>query len=546
MGSLQKGTPLRLDALDPRWECARIEVEASNHFDSGASGKIFLATMGQDRDRMRVALKVFPTELSDIRRELLRRELRASRSFTHRYILPFLGTAVHDQQTVIVLPYMQNGNLLQYLERQSKLGSEWLGDCGRLIGQVAEALHYLHDTARFVHGDLKCQNVLVSDEGEALLADFGLATTIAREADQATTSTSIKTMATLRFCAPELFLPEEHRLRHRSKTQATDVYAFGMLVLQAFTQALPWYGSNDIRVVLQLAKQQIPPRPLHVPALNDFLWFVCSRCWRIDPAERPSARLVSRALALNARLAGSKGDGLKNIPHDILEPMFTLDWRDWGFPTEFEAVLSGGAVEPTGMALRHQLARSIRNAEHARTSRSIISPDDIPTTPPRSSAASGSRQPPDAPRRASKRKRAGLESLDSHSNVTTPSMLREDAVFELSTRDLTPSPIPTTPPRKPATSLRQPPDTPTRSRVFKRKRAGSDVTISMLREDAVFELSTPTRISITALPREQKRSSSSSSRHLDFTLDETTPIQPCLEEEEEYIIGATFQFIPKR
>ncbi|KZV90043.1 kinase-like protein [Exidia glandulosa HHB12029] len=375
IGLLQKGTRLYLTAFDRQWDFAQIELGEPRHFDAGASGNIFVATMShamsestRDSTSVRVALKVFPCGLSATKRELLRRELRASRSMDHQYIIPFLGTATHNLQTIIVLPYMKNGNLLQYLTCRAKLGFKGRIDCPRLIGQVAAALDYLHHTAGFVHGDLKCQNVLVSDKGDALLADFGLATAIEKEEEERPTSASIRRMSTLRFCAPELFWLDDLRLGYRSKTQATDVYALGMLILEACTLAPPWDGLNDRRVMLHLAKQQIPERPLNVPALNDFLWSICRRCWSIDPAKRPSTVHISRALELNTHLTNPVGTGpfLLRVPHDVLELMFTMEWKAWGFPLEFKD--RAGSL----MLTQRELVRALRNAQkQARSSGSV-------------------------------------------------------------------------------------------------------------------------------------------------------------------------------
>ncbi|KZV99443.1 kinase-like protein [Exidia glandulosa HHB12029] len=334
MGYLQSGTALRLDSFDEQWTSAEIELEATHHLDEGASGKIFLATMRQGPstggDSMRIALKVFPAELSDTKRELLRRELRASRSLKHLHIIPFMGTATHGPQTIIVMPYMRNGNLLQYMANQTKVGFRWLVECSRMIAEVADAVNYLHDSARYIHGDIKCRNVLVSDEGKALLADFGLSTSIEKEEDEDMTSTRIRTQTTLRFCAPELFWLDDLRLGRRSKTRATDVYAFGMLILEAFTQEMPWAGLTNRQVMLALAKQQMPKRPRNAPALNDFLWYICKRCWMINPAERPPMIHIARALQLNTQLiADGLWPGLQTLPQDVVQLMFEMDVNEW-------------------------------------------------------------------------------------------------------------------------------------------------------------------------------------------------------------------------
>ncbi|EJD49207.1 kinase-like protein, partial [Auricularia subglabra TFB-10046 SS5] len=148
-------------------------------------------------------------------------------SLRHPHILPFLGTAHVGGQRALVSLYMQNGNLMDYLKLNPGC------DKKKLLVQVAEAVNYLHTNVCLVHGDLKCTNVLVSDLGNALLADFGLSTFVKKSESVAVTMTAIRDMNTVRFAAPELLLPMDiGSARPRSKTRESDVYALGMLILE--------------------------------------------------------------------------------------------------------------------------------------------------------------------------------------------------------------------------------------------------------------------------------------------------------------------------
>ncbi|EJD45940.1 kinase-like protein, partial [Auricularia subglabra TFB-10046 SS5] len=145
-------------------------------------------------------------------------------------ILPYLGTSVLGYQPVIVSLYMRNGNLLDYF-----LNNEV--DRQALLLQVAEALTFLHTKAGMVHGDLKCENVLVSNDGVPLLADFGLSTLVDKAAETGTTDATVRVWNTVRFAAPELLTDTAQSIsgRIRSKTTQSDVWAFGMLVVQVST-----------------------------------------------------------------------------------------------------------------------------------------------------------------------------------------------------------------------------------------------------------------------------------------------------------------------
>ncbi|EJD35781.1 kinase-like protein, partial [Auricularia subglabra TFB-10046 SS5] len=145
----------------------------------------------------------------------------------HDYIAPFCGAANLGNRLAIISPFMHHGSLLQYLGKNPRT------DRKVQVLQVADAVYYLHHSLKIIHGDLKCENVLISDAGNALLTDFGLSTWIDKGDSEETTATDIRGWHTVRFAAPELLIDEAISAgRTRSKTPESDVYAFGMLVLQ--------------------------------------------------------------------------------------------------------------------------------------------------------------------------------------------------------------------------------------------------------------------------------------------------------------------------
>ncbi|EJD37378.1 kinase-like protein, partial [Auricularia subglabra TFB-10046 SS5] len=222
----------------------------------------------------------------------LRRELKAASILSHNRILNFVGIANLGGRTILIAPFMTNGNMLQYLLEHPH------ADRRAPTIQVAEGVHFLHDQAGFVHGDLKCENVLVSDHGHALVADFGLSTVIDKEESSATTMTAIRACNTFRFAAPELLLgpeddgqPSQDAVRPRSKTRESDVYAFGMLVLQAFTETKPWPTLRNEAVMIKVVTGMLHPRPgtqSSVRGLTDDWWSICLSCWTFDPRMRPA------------------------------------------------------------------------------------------------------------------------------------------------------------------------------------------------------------------------------------------------------------------
>ncbi|EJD36959.1 kinase-like protein, partial [Auricularia subglabra TFB-10046 SS5] len=128
------------------------------------------------------------------------RELRAWRAVQHPYILPLLGfnDSNGNDPLLLITPWMTNGNLTEHLRRYPG------ADRPRLVHQIAEGLSYLHMVAKIVHGDLKGENILVSQTGDPLVADFGLSTLIEKTDEEGTTESAIRQFSTFVFSAPEL------------------------------------------------------------------------------------------------------------------------------------------------------------------------------------------------------------------------------------------------------------------------------------------------------------------------------------------------------
>lgn len=218
--------------------------------------------------------------------ERIRRELAVVKHVRHPYILPYVGVFSTDVYTLIVSVFMDDGNLLEYLKMNPVKREP-------LIFQIAIAVNYLHVTDGIVHGDLKCENVLVSHDGKAQLADFGFSTPAEKSRLEDTTAMGIRLSNTLRFAAPELLLDDAKASsgKIKSKTTQADVYAFGMLVLQAFSGERPWPGVDDQGVIIKVADEKAthPRLPSATAAgLSNMWWKLCQDCWQYKPEKRPS------------------------------------------------------------------------------------------------------------------------------------------------------------------------------------------------------------------------------------------------------------------
>ncbi|KAG8939826.1 hypothetical protein FRC04_005957 [Tulasnella sp. 424] len=139
-----------------------------------------------------------------------------------------------------------------------------------------------------VHGNIKASNLLIGDDGEVLLCDFGLTRTTDLK-----TPTEMKGAGAIRWQSPEL-------LNGHSKSFKSDVYAFGMTIVEVLTGSVPFPDLETDRAVIStvLIEGKRPPKnPTESSAGLSYenVWAVAEACWPALPEERIS---MTRALQL--------------------------------------------------------------------------------------------------------------------------------------------------------------------------------------------------------------------------------------------------------
>ncbi|KAJ6486722.1 kinase-like domain-containing protein, partial [Mycena sanguinolenta] len=217
----------------------------------------------------------------------------------HRFVLPLLGI---DRSTFapsfcMVSPWMKHGTVLKYLRDHGR------GDVIRLLLEIAQGLDYLH-SMNVVHGDLRGNNILISDDGNACLSDFGLATSIDDADSTAAVVTSSSNRAgSVRWFAPELIDPTKFGCPKFMRTKASDVYAYACVCLELYTQNPPFPHLREIAASLRVIEGERPEQP---SGLSAALWRVVTAAWVQDFRARPIIHDIAVALERNTQ---------HNLPH---------------------------------------------------------------------------------------------------------------------------------------------------------------------------------------------------------------------------------------
>ena len=265
----------------------------------GGMATVFLA---QDTKHHRsVALKVLHPELAaTLGPQRFRREIEVAARLQHPHIL-----SVHDSgetpagQLWFTMPYVEGESLRDRLRRERQLPVD---DALRITSEVAGALEYAHEHG-VLHRDIKPENVLLTPQGEALLADFGIA--------RALTSTPVGTGLTetgLAVGTPQYMSPEQ-AAGERTLDARSDEYALGAVCYEMLTGEPPFVGGSAQAVVAKMLSTDAPSvrvlRPGVIPALDAALRRALARV----PADRwATAAEFAQALATAERM-GATGAG---------------------------------------------------------------------------------------------------------------------------------------------------------------------------------------------------------------------------------------------
>ncbi|EJD36726.1 kinase-like protein, partial [Auricularia subglabra TFB-10046 SS5] len=134
-------------------------------------------------------------------------------------------------------------------------------------------------------------NILISDDGMALLSDFGLAAVQVEVAEISfLTMSGSSAKGTCRWMSHELNLGDDAQL-----TKASDIWAFGCVLVEVLSGRVPFYElATDMQVILAVSRGDLPSRP---PRIRDTLWKIMLRCWALVPSDRPSAGSLLQRLS---------------------------------------------------------------------------------------------------------------------------------------------------------------------------------------------------------------------------------------------------------
>lgn len=260
--------------------------EIVGELGKGAMGLVYLAKdplIGRQLalKTFRVGLSAQDQELEQFRARFLR-EAQSAGILNHPNIVTIHDVVVDPTgDFFIAMEYVKGTDLKILMQSQGRLDLKFVLD---IVAQIADGLDYAHSKG-VVHRDIKPANIILTEDKQAKITDFGIA-----RIDASNLTTEGQLLGTPNYMAPEQIQGKE--VDHRA-----DIFSLGVMFYELVTGKKPFQGENLTQVTHRIVFDPFPdPRRL-VPGLPEALIRVMSRALEKDPASRyPSASGISQDL----------------------------------------------------------------------------------------------------------------------------------------------------------------------------------------------------------------------------------------------------------
>ncbi|KAI3823889.1 hypothetical protein L1987_05334 [Smallanthus sonchifolius] len=243
-----------------QYDLKTIEV-ATNYFSQknkigrGGFGLVYKGVLANGQE---VAVKRLSETSSQGVEEFVNEAILVAK-LQHRNLVRLLGFCQESKEKILIYEYVPNKSLDYFLFDSVKHGHLDWATRWKIVGGITRGLLYLHEDSRLriIHRDLKASNILLDQDMNAKIADFGLARTF--EVDQTLGNTK-KVAGTLGYMAPEYAM-------HGHFSVKSDVFSFGVIVLEIVSgrRNSSFYQQDDVEDLLLFAwKQWTGGRPLEI------------------------------------------------------------------------------------------------------------------------------------------------------------------------------------------------------------------------------------------------------------------------------------------
>jgi tetratricopeptide (TPR) repeat protein/predicted Ser/Thr protein kinase len=245
--------------------------EIISRLGGGGMGTVYKAT---DREVERlVALKVIRAELagnSDILSRF-KQELILARKVTHRNVIRIFDLGRAHGIRYITMEYIEGLDLRSFIKQKGKLSHE---ESVEIMQQVCLALDAAHAEG-VVHRDLKPQNIMIDNQGRAVVMDFGIARSVGGDG---------LTMTGVLVGTPDYMSPEQ--VKGDEVDGRSDIFTLGIIFYELLTGKMPFRAETVQRSMYKRTIERSTPAKVEDSTVPPYLSEVVSKCLELNPAVR--------------------------------------------------------------------------------------------------------------------------------------------------------------------------------------------------------------------------------------------------------------------
>ena len=228
----------------------------------GAGGMAHVYKAKDYKLRRMVALKVLKHEYYQDEAVLskFKKEALAAGGLTHPNIVAVYDLGQEYNIDYIVMEYIDGLTLKEYIKRRDMMGSE---EVLKIAIKIAEALKAAHANG-IIHRDIKPQNIMVTQQGDVKVTDFG----IAKAATSSTITQQGEALGSVHYFSPE-------QARGSFVDARSDLYSLGITMYEMITKQLPFTGDTPVAVAMKHLHDPLPEpqkmAPQIWPGLRDII-----------------------------------------------------------------------------------------------------------------------------------------------------------------------------------------------------------------------------------------------------------------------------------